>query len=49
MEDRIELLEIITDQEWNEYCERIKDYFNNKYGNGVYNRMRFYEFLIKNS
>ena len=45
----MEDFELLSDQEWLEHCERVKDYLNDKYGTGVYSRMIYNNFLNKNS
>jgi len=48
MENNNDLLEILTDKEWQEYLDEEEKRYHTKYGYGVTFHLMWSEFLIKN-
>lgn len=49
MENNNDLLEILTDKQWQEYLDEEEKRYHTKYGYGVTFHLMWNEFLIKNN
>jgi hypothetical protein len=43
-----DLLELLTEKEWEEYCDEVLNAIQLQYGYGLYGRLLYNKFLAKN-